>query len=421
VSTRSGTRAPDDRRVGRGDAPRHGARAVDYAEQAIDRLDTTGASIDEARVQLACGHLQLGRPDEALAALEELDVAHVAVRDVGARAVPRRGRRSRRRVSPTPTPCSRCRTRATSTDRSRWPRRLPPRRVVATPTASGGSMLTSTTAVRATSATCRRSCGGAAARRTGVADGDDDMASPASGWRRVAGLITARGFRWVTVAVPDRADRRSLRPAASRPLVHDRLGGRAGRVARRVREQWPTDAAPGRLRAGWLDELHPHVAVVEVRHDLPTDFGDEGLWARWMELFRRHWPHDDGPHAVFSSDPYVDGIAERFGAEPVVVDAERATVPVSATMIRTAPGRTPRPSRPAGARLGHAALVLSVARRPGGQPSGTTTRSTVASERQPSRALNVDRISAPEPPSSGGSQSNVASNGAISPNDPPPV
>lgn len=97
------------------------------------------------------------------------------------------------------------------------------------------------------------------------------------------------------------------------------------------------DAAPGPLRAGWLDELHPGVDVVEVRHDLPTDFGDELLWERWMELFRRHWPHGDGPHAVFSSDPYVDGIARRFGAEPVVVDAQRATVPVSATMIRTAP------------------------------------------------------------------------------------
>ena len=40
---------------------------------------------------------------------------------------------------------------------------------------------------------------------------------------------------------------------------------------------------------------------------------------------------------VFSSDPYVAGIAERFGAEPVVVDAERATVPISATDVRDDP------------------------------------------------------------------------------------
>lgn len=98
-----------------------------------------------------------------------------------------------------------------------------------------------------------------------------------------------------------------------------------------------TDAVPGRLRAEWLSSLHPSVAVVEVAHDLHTDFADEELWGRWMELFRRHWPHEQGPHAVFSSDEYVTGIAQRFHAEPVVVDPARATVPVSATMIREAP------------------------------------------------------------------------------------
>ena len=44
-----------------------------------------------------------------------------------------------------------------------------------------------------------------------------------------------------------------------------------------------------------------------------------------------------GPDVVFSSDPYVDELARRFGAEAVVVDAERATVPISATQIREAP------------------------------------------------------------------------------------
>lgn len=98
-----------------------------------------------------------------------------------------------------------------------------------------------------------------------------------------------------------------------------------------------TDAVPGHLRAGWLAELHPAATVVEVRHDLDTDFGDEGLWASWMELFRAHWPLAAGPHAVFSSDPYVEGIARRFGAEAVVVDAERAAVPISASMVRASP------------------------------------------------------------------------------------
>lgn len=98
-----------------------------------------------------------------------------------------------------------------------------------------------------------------------------------------------------------------------------------------------TDAVDGALRAGWLAELHPHVTVLEVRHDLDTDFDDEALWARWMALFRSHWPLDDGPHAVFSSDHYVGGLADRFGAVAVVVDPDRTAVPVSATMVRTAP------------------------------------------------------------------------------------
>jgi len=79
--------------------------------------------------------------------------------------------------------------------------------------------------------------------------------------------------------------------------------------------------------------------VREVRHDLRTDFGDESLWQQWMALFRSHWPLGEGPHVVASSDPYVDELARRFGASCVVVDPERATVPVSATMIRNDPSR----------------------------------------------------------------------------------
>lgn len=98
------------------------------------------------------------------------------------------------------------------------------------------------------------------------------------------------------------------------------------------------DVVPGDLRARWLAELHPEVRVDEVRHRLATDFSDEALWQRWMELFRSHWPHDEGPDVVFSSDPYVDELARRFEAVSLVVDADRETVPVSATMIRADPG-----------------------------------------------------------------------------------
>ena len=97
------------------------------------------------------------------------------------------------------------------------------------------------------------------------------------------------------------------------------------------------ELVPGELRAAWLAELHPDVVVVEIRHDLDTDFDNEALWAQWMELFRSRWPYAEGPHAIFSSDAYVTGIAARFDALPVVVDADRVAVPISATQIREAP------------------------------------------------------------------------------------
>ena len=97
------------------------------------------------------------------------------------------------------------------------------------------------------------------------------------------------------------------------------------------------ELVPGSLRAGWLAELHPDVRVVEVAHDLDTDFHDEALWVQWMELLRAHWPLPTGPDALFSSDGYVDELARRFGAVAVVVDPDRTTVPISATLVREAP------------------------------------------------------------------------------------
>jgi len=98
------------------------------------------------------------------------------------------------------------------------------------------------------------------------------------------------------------------------------------------------EMVPGELRAGWLAELHPDVTVVEVRHDLDTDFGDEELWARWMALFRERWPLEgEGPEVVFSSDHYAGELARRLGAACVVVDADRVAVPISATRVRERP------------------------------------------------------------------------------------
>ncbi len=97
------------------------------------------------------------------------------------------------------------------------------------------------------------------------------------------------------------------------------------------------ETVPGELRAQWLAELHPKVTVRQVAHDLDTDWNDEDLWAKWIALFRAHWPHESGPHAVFSSDSYVSELAHRLGAQAIVVDEPRANVPISATQIRNDP------------------------------------------------------------------------------------
>ncbi len=112
---------------------------------------------------------------------------------------------------------------------------------------------------------------------------------------------------------------------------------RTDRLVVYVNSSFARDTVPGELRAAWLAEAHPTVEVRVVRHSLATDWNDEVLWARWIALFRDHWPHEDGPHAVFSSDAYVSGIAERLDATAVSVDPDRAAVPISATQIRDEP------------------------------------------------------------------------------------
>jgi cytidyltransferase-like protein len=97
------------------------------------------------------------------------------------------------------------------------------------------------------------------------------------------------------------------------------------------------EAAPGHLRAQWLQDLHPEVKVVQVEHDLHNDWDDQELWAKWINLLRSKWPLANGPEVVVSSDFYISELAQRLGAEAVVCDPERMNVPISATLIRNDP------------------------------------------------------------------------------------
>jgi NadR type nicotinamide-nucleotide adenylyltransferase len=126
-------------------------------------------------------------------------------------------------------------------------------------------------------------------------------------------------------------------PHLGHSYMIDWAAARCDRLVVFVNSSSERDSAPGELRAGWLADLHPEVSVIEIRHRLGTDFDDEDLWRQWIELFTGHWPHDVGPHAVFSSDAYVVELASRFDAAHVVVDADRTTVPISATQIRERP------------------------------------------------------------------------------------
>ncbi|WP_238014997.1 AAA family ATPase [Dactylosporangium sp. AC04546] len=92
-------------------------------------------------------------------------------------------------------------------------------------------------------------------------------------------------------------------------------------------------------RLGWLREVHaasPHVRFVGVYDDLPIDYGDPAAWEAHCALFRAAV----GPRAVdlvFSSEPYGEELARRFGARHVPVDPGRAAVPVSGTAVRGDP------------------------------------------------------------------------------------
>ncbi len=126
-------------------------------------------------------------------------------------------------------------------------------------------------------------------------------------------------------------------PHLGHSYMIDQAAERVERLVVYVNSSAERDAAPGDLRAEWLAARHPGVSVFAVHHDLATDWDDDELWARWIELFRSRWPHDHGPHVVFSSDHYVSGIADRLGAAPELVDPDRSNVPISATQIRQDP------------------------------------------------------------------------------------
>jgi HTH-type transcriptional regulator, transcriptional repressor of NAD biosynthesis genes len=97
------------------------------------------------------------------------------------------------------------------------------------------------------------------------------------------------------------------------------------------------ESVPLELRLAWLREAHgPRVRFVGVHDDHPVDYADPAAWERHMRVFRSA-AGTDRVDAVFSSEAYGVELAERFHAEPVIVDLDRARVPVSGTAVRADP------------------------------------------------------------------------------------
>jgi HTH-type transcriptional repressor of NAD biosynthesis genes len=86
----------------------------------------------------------------------------------------------------------------------------------------------------------------------------------------------------------------------------------------------------GRLRAGWLREIHPDVRVIYL--DDTYDAGDSRVWAEnSVRLLGR------APDVVFTSEDYGDEFARHLGCRHVQVDKGRAAVNVSGTRVRRDP------------------------------------------------------------------------------------
>lgn len=86
---------------------------------------------------------------------------------------------------------------------------------------------------------------------------------------------------------------------------------------------------PGEVRRAWLEEIHPDCEI----HLVPDELEDDSR--QWAEFTLRYLGR--APDVVFTSEDYGPEFARLMGARHVMVDRARAAVPVSGTLIRSAP------------------------------------------------------------------------------------
>ncbi|MFF3394971.1 AAA family ATPase [Streptomyces sp. NPDC002669] len=126
------------------------------------------------------------------------------------------------------------------------------------------------------------------------------------------------------------------------------------------------ESVPLADRVAWMREVHPEARVVGAVDDIPMDLHDPAIWDAHMAVFTSAVP--EPVDAVFTSEPYGDELARRFGAESVCVDPERTVFPVSGTAVRKDPvGCWDFLEPPVRAALARRVVVL------GAESTGTTT------------------------------------------------
>lgn len=85
---------------------------------------------------------------------------------------------------------------------------------------------------------------------------------------------------------------------------------------------------PGDVRARWIRHAFPEVLVRVIPDTVAPD--DSKGWAKHTLCFLGYVPD-----VVFTSESYGDPYAQALGSVHMLVDRKRASVPISATMIRS--------------------------------------------------------------------------------------
>lgn len=98
----------------------------------------------------------------------------------------------------------------------------------------------------------------------------------------------------------------------------------------------PDDPISGADRFCWMADLLPNVNVVHLTDVVPQEPKDHpDFWPIWTAICRN--VHPEPIDFVFGSETYVLRLAAELQAEPILIDPERLTFPVSGSAIRSDP------------------------------------------------------------------------------------